>query len=743
MGTLARLVRPEQAMGLRSRLADRKGLALVATLLVLGLVAALAVTAINGAMTSLRTTGFDYRDARAFYASEAGGEYALGQIKIALQDGFLSDEELANLHPPEIEGFAFDSFTVWKQGEPDVEVITDGPYAGLYSLTQKVEVYARAVDPDGNVSAVLLKAKAQAIPIFQFGVFFEEDLEATNGPPMEFAGRVHSNGNIYFSSRNAWYREIVTTSNKVFHDRKDHHLVYDGVYINDAEGNEVPLDFDSRTIPGAEAFKGESCRKFDCRLQTDAFDVDSLRLPLPEGVPPYELMRPREEGDGAAERQVKYAWNADMYVTVNLSQIRGKSDVCGGNVATKAPDEVVGYVEIVGLQPVEPGQDVTFKIGSDCGASDVFHVTVKADGVAFYSKELVGSCTFTVTIPSDADVLEIIVQGEAGEEEEGEPMNGSAFWYGLQGQGTYDPTPWPAIDLERTDGLEVPSRPDMCRIFRWRWSAFYDGRENELKDVLDIDISELSAWIGGNEVRRSRVIYVEFVVPGSLSGYSSETFDRILDATLDPAIRLANGRELPNELTVATEWSLYVRGDYNSVFKRPASVAGDGITILSSDWDDGDNRPRDEDFDECQGTVSVGNPCYKYEDFADDWGYENAGETTVNAAILAGHWPTPCDHEESGCPGGYDDFYGGGLENFPRFLERWRDSSGNKVVFHYAGALISPFTSQKTTGTWNGSYYVPPQRDWWFDADFHNPQLLPPATPNVGNILRTGMREAL
>jgi transcription elongation factor Elf1 len=428
---------------------------------------------------------------------------------------------------------------------------------------------------------------------------------------------------------------------------------------------------------------------------------------------------------------------------VNLSDIRGKSDVCSANAPSTEPDEVVGYVEIVGLQPVVPGEKITFKIGGNCGDDSEYSVTVKVDGVTIYSADLDESCTFSVTIPSDADKIEIIVNGDEEIEEEGEPMNGSAFWYGLQSLGTYDPTPWPDISVERTAGLEVPSDVEICDIFRWKWSAFYDGREQELKDALDIDINQLGAWVGGDSARASRVIYLEFIVPGSLGGYSTETFDQIIDAALDPAIRLVNGKSLPNELTVATEWPLYVRGDYNSVFKRPASLAGDGITILSSDWDDDENRPHDTHFDQCKGTVSVGSPCYKYEDWANDWGYQNAEETTVNAAILAGHWPTPCDHAESGCPGGYDDFYGGGIENFPRFLERWRDSGGNKVIFHYAGALISPFTSQKTTGTWNGTYYVPPQRDWSFDTDFRDPQLLPPATPNVGNVLRTGMREAL
>jgi hypothetical protein len=118
----------------------------------------------------------------------------------------------------------------------------------------------------------------------------------------------------------------------------------------------------------------------------------------------------------------------------------------------------------------------------------------------------------------------------------------------------------------------------------------------------------------------------------------------------------------------------------------------------------------------------------------------------VNGAILAGHWATPCDHHETSCAADgstayYKDWYGGGLENFPRFLEHWRNGS-NKVDFNYLGSLISPFTSQKTTGTWNGTYYTPPQRNWAFDIDFRDPANLPPGTPNVGYVFRTAMREA-
>jgi hypothetical protein len=618
------------------QLGDRSGLALVATLIVLAVMGVVITGAVRSALTALRTSGLDYQEARAFYAAEAGGETALSQLKLALQDGVLKDDELASIQPPIMDGFSFDSFSVAKVGAALVEDITDGPYTGLYSLTQKVDIYSLAEDANGTVAGVVLRAKAQAIPIFQFGVFYEEDLEATNGPPLEFLGRVHSNGNIYLSSRNAWYREPITTPNKVFHDRKDNHTVYNGVFINDAMGVEAPLDFDSRSIPGPEAFKTRSCQQFSCRLMTDAFDVDSLELPLPPGVPAYELILPREGDDGDAEKSVKFAWNADMYVTVDFTNM----------------------------------------------------------------KDWNASCSWWKDVGGNVEI--------------------------------------PTITAVRSGGRPVPNETQLCRMFQWQWAAFYDGREDELKDIVQIRIDEIAAWVAGDPSRQMEIIYVEIEAPANLSGFNVPTRNQILDGVVDPAVRVDNGAQLPNRMTIATAWPMYVRGDYNSVLKQPAAVAGDGITILSRFWVDTQNRPGTE-FADCENTT----PCIDYMNWANAWDYFNAGETTVNAAILAGHWPTPCDHEVAGCTPGYGDFYGGGIENFPRFIERWRGATNaDFITFHYKGALVSPFTSKKTTGTWNGSYYRPPQRDWSFDTDFRDPEKLPPGTPNVGNVVRTAMREA-
>ena len=647
--------------GSKRRLSERAGLALVTTLLVLSLIGIVTAVFLSGAVSNLRATLSDYQTARTFYAAEASAEAALAQLEDLLKDGSLTAGDLATIETPTLDGFSFEGFTVELVDTARVETVTDGPFAGLYGLTQDVRIYSPAADATEAMSAIILNAKTQAIPLFQFGVFFDGDLEATNGPPMEFEGRVHSNGNIYLSSDNAWYREPITTPQRVFHRRKDQDDVKDGVFINNASGDEVPLDFDSESIVDFDAFKTRSCDQFDCRLKTDAFGVEPLNLPLPEGVPPYELLRPRDGDDTDGEKEVKYSWSADTWVLVDLADLRPKPSVCDGGGG---------------------------------GGKRVPNVTILRDG------------------------------------------------------------------------LPIPDDNTKCDIFDWKWAAFYDAREEELKDVLNIDIDELITWIGADVDREMRNIYVEFTLPGDINSYSGRALRQVRDASIDPAVRVINSQTLPSPLTVATAWPLYTLGDHNSFDKKPAALVGDGITILSNDWADGDNRPADPDFDDdddddddddepvydpdddlgCEdtdGNALDDDDCAGLIVWADaNWSMKRAEETKVYAAILAGHWATPCDWAETGCPGGYSDWYGGGIENFPRFLERWRDVSDNKVVFEYKGALISPFTSQKTTGTWNGTYYEPPQREWSFDTDFRNPNLLPPGTPNVGVILRSAFREA-
>jgi hypothetical protein len=66
--------------------------------------------------------------------------------------------------------------------------------------------------------------------------------------------------------------------------------------------------------------------------------VDSLRLPLPAGMSAHALVEPRDPGnDAPSTRATKFAWKADLHVTVDLGDQQDKNAVCGGSPPTGAP----------------------------------------------------------------------------------------------------------------------------------------------------------------------------------------------------------------------------------------------------------------------------------------------------------------------------------------------------------------------------------------------------------------------
>ena len=222
----------------------------------------------------------------------------------------------------------------------------------------------------------------------------------------------------------------------------------------------------------------------------------------------------------------------------------------------------------------------------------------------------------------------------------------------------------------------------------------WEGRQETMADVFQIDINKLFNWTGSNPGGATQIIYVEFQNAGSHF----------------PVVRLWDGADLGGPIAIASERPMYIQGDFNTGTWYPSAVVGDAITILSNDWDDADQEEDEDDLTQ-------------------------AADTEVNTAILAGHTPTPWDWFS----GGGNAPYGGGLENYLRFIEKWTGSPRRVVT--YRGSLVSLSESIYATAPWSyGSYYTAPNRNWHFDTRFEDPDNLPPGTPVVGNVIHTAFR---
>jgi hypothetical protein len=273
-----------------------------------------------------RSAGVDYRGARVTYAAESGADHVMSQLESDIQDGAITDPELAALTAPAITGFN-ETVSGARIGAPVPKTISTGPYTGLFGLNQQIDITVHADDPQANRADAIVSVNAQSIPLFQFGVFYEGDLEIHNGPPLTFAGWVHTNGNLYLSSDNTFFQDLITTPKSMFWDRKAYADQRGGVWVNNAGAVPVKLDFDSRTKPVPNDFRAASQASFDGRLMTSAHGVTPLKLPLPAGMAAVELIRPQSMADAPDARKVKEAWLADMYMKVDLNQL---ATVCAG-----------------------------------------------------------------------------------------------------------------------------------------------------------------------------------------------------------------------------------------------------------------------------------------------------------------------------------------------------------------------------------------------------------------------------
>ncbi len=602
---------------------QRRGFALEVVLLMLVMFSIIVLAGLSAVTTIARTSNADYRGARASYAAEGGADDIMSQLDAAMQDGIINGDDIASITKPAITGYRMTQ-TTQTTGVPVSRTITAGPFSGLYSLNQPIDITVTARDTSGNKATAVLSVNAQTIPLFQFGVFYEGDLEILPGAPMTFSGWVHTNGNLYLSSNSATFQSNLTTPDSVFWNRKDSNDRMGGVRINNAAGSAVLLDFDSRSL-SEPSFKTRSEVRFNGRLMSKAHGVRPLKLPLPANVPPMTLVQPRSAGDSPMVQDVKMAWKADWYITINAAVF----DVVDTN---------------------------TMK--SQLCTSFMVH--------------------------------------------------------------------------ERTGGLQVPDAAACAKIFKPRRNAFYEGREDLRPDLIDVHMDSLRIWSDAARATRApRIIYLNFI---NVGGNTNKDL---------VSVRLRQGTQLPRPsvstdtggLSMVTERPVYILGDYNTSIWRPAAIMGDAITFLSN--------PPNPAMAQTPGSLST--RCSAAAGWCDtlqtNFQQRTARPTAVRAALLAGHSATPCDYARAGCSA---PAYGGGLENFPRFLENW-----GGVTFTYTGSLVSLYQSRFVFGLWgntsnvgfgSGAYYSAPTRQWSFDVNFRFPERLPPGTPSVGTVLQTAFR---
>lgn len=216
---------------------SESGAALVTSILILGMLSAIAITVLAVTSRESEIAGSDVRRTRAFYAAAAGIEKMTSDFnKLFLATSRPTGSQLLRIQnspPPALtaEGYTMnqliglDGPTLIRmqqtQGITDGSyprvTIQGGPFNGLSASVAPYILSSMATGIDGTEVALTRQMNNYLIPIFQFGMFSNRDIEIHPGPAFAFNGRVHANGNIYVTN-NMTFLAKVTTANELIYD---------------------------------------------------------------------------------------------------------------------------------------------------------------------------------------------------------------------------------------------------------------------------------------------------------------------------------------------------------------------------------------------------------------------------------------------------------------------------------------------------------------------------------------------
>ena len=222
---------------MRHKKAER-GAALAMAIIVVAILSVIALTALAFSSTEARTAGSDLQRTHAFYAATASMEKMTNDFselfrrKLSPTTADLTTIAGSPPAPLLTEGFGFEQLITEDtarlgelrqiQGLPATVYprvnIPEGPYAGLYASIIPYKMSSIATNQYTTAEVKLEREfNNYLVPLFQFGMFSNEDIEINPGPQMTFNGRVHTNQNLY-AVRNVKFLNKVTMAGELVRD---------------------------------------------------------------------------------------------------------------------------------------------------------------------------------------------------------------------------------------------------------------------------------------------------------------------------------------------------------------------------------------------------------------------------------------------------------------------------------------------------------------------------------------------
>lgn len=234
MNTRHSSLRPHEATGSAYHARpDERGAALALALLLLAFIGVIAVSVLAVVSTETRIAGSDLQRTQSFYAAATGIEKMTNDFSILYSRTSRPTQAqldaIAASPPTELlaEKFTFNQTLapdevrlaemrltqgIVNNTSPRV-TIPNGPFGGLFASVVPFRMRSTGYHMPTKTELTLERdINNYLIPLFQFGMFSNEDIELHPGPAFTFNGRVHANGNIYINGNVTFLDKVTTPS---------------------------------------------------------------------------------------------------------------------------------------------------------------------------------------------------------------------------------------------------------------------------------------------------------------------------------------------------------------------------------------------------------------------------------------------------------------------------------------------------------------------------------------------------
>ena len=489
-------------------------------------------------------------------------------------------------------------------------IVMSAPYTGLNMMASTYEIIANAVNTNSQykiTSTVGQQIYLGTIPLFQFAIFYQNDMEICPGGAMTIAGTVHGNENIYLQPQAGltFTGNVSTVDNVVLgkspedpSSRTSSTVTFDGFDLSGVDPLNMPV--------------GTNTTGTVSNVSQNAYAV--LELPTAAQTP------------GSATGSNLLYNQADMIIILSNNNSITVTSGAGVNSQATVITNWQAFLSTNGsFDDQRDGLTVNPMV---LDVSNLVNWSATNSSLRPILSELRGS--------SNADVQSIYV---ADLRSTSNMVVTTNYTTNLNTNTTY-PGAGNYVGTVTTNTTPTPS-------VTYPTAGTYTG---------SVTTNRSGSVITGYTYRlitgytyRAITAYSCNLITGYTYKTATSTVLTNWPIVSQPGIVLSNGSTLPPEgLSVATPDPAYVVGNWNvkttfngtsdagsadTSHTLPSAIYSDAITILSSAWNPANS------------TLALSS--------------RNAVSDTVNSAFLTGNVPSN------------GSYYSGGVENFPRFLENW------------------------------------------------------------------------